>query len=158
VEFVNEGTATWRPRDLWLTALPAVAGEPSALRQPDAWPAWDVAAVLEDEVPPGSATRVLVPIQAPDDGRVRVQATFQLAGPDGTLLACPTPDATLDLRIATPLAAAEPVVPQPAETAPLRGRVTSGCATCGSANGALLLGLGLLWILAGWRRRRGDEP
>jgi len=162
VIFENVGRETWSAGALWLAAAAPRAGEPSALRDPDRWPAFDVASVLDRDVRPGEVAALELPLRLDPEASGTVTERFLLATADGRDVHCPVADLTVSLRPGLPAptdpGSGAPDAPSPGSSAADRREgpaVASGCA-CGAAGGGdppgtLVLVLALLTVL---RRRR----
>jgi hypothetical protein len=149
--FTNVGSERWPAGEVWLTSMAAAAGTTSPLRAAE-WPAWDVAAVLGDDVPAGASARVLYRLRAPVDPRSLARDELALLAPDGAPMRCPSPDVSLELEVdpGAPQAAAPPAPPPDDAGACALG--TAGGARGG--DGALLAGV-VAAAAARLRRRRG---
>lgn len=99
-DFKNAGTETWKAGEIWLAALKPYGGEASRLFAEGDWPAWDVAAVIEVEVPAGGSARLSFKVQASEAPGGTVEEGFQLMAPDGSLMQCPSPAITVKVRVA----------------------------------------------------------
>jgi hypothetical protein len=89
-EFRNAGAKTWPEDGVWLGALGAPDGGASALfSAADAWPAWDVTAVLDTQVLPGDVGRFSFAVTAPPTPGAVVAETFQLQVPGAGFITCP---------------------------------------------------------------------
>jgi murein DD-endopeptidase MepM/ murein hydrolase activator NlpD len=130
--FRNVGSETWPRGGLWLRSANSLDGQDSELRADD-WPAWDVAAVLEDEVAPGQTGAMRAVLQAPDTVGP-ISETFFLTRTDGVAVRCPGGEVTLDVRVRNP--------PEP-----VRATVSAPQTGCASAPGGGLL-LALLALMA----------
>jgi hypothetical protein len=125
--FTNVGRDAWPAGQVWLTSAAAAAGAASPLRG-EAWPAWDVAAVVADDVPPGAQARVAYEVRAPLDPRDLAHDELVLRAPDGAAMRCPSPGITLDLSVEPSLARATATEPAIA--------AASGCAVAAGGRGA----------------------
>ncbi len=148
----NVGTQDWRRGEIWLQ--PEVRDAVSALHDDDAWPAWDVLAVLDTDVPVGRTGVFSGTVRVPTDTAPRIQETFTLMAPGGPALRCPAGELSVDIYTrpngptdgaAHPAAAAEPTAVSAARTP------ANGCATIAQS-----AGIAWLWAFAGAlvRRRR----
>ena len=98
LSFRNVGQRTWRAGELSLRPAALEYGGTSRLVPPGAWPNVDAAAVLDRDTAPGEVALFRFPVQlGSESGDVRER--FTLAGPDGTLLACPSPSAELHVLV-----------------------------------------------------------
>ncbi|MBI4699996.1 MAG: hypothetical protein HY744_02330 [Deltaproteobacteria bacterium] len=138
--FTNAGSETWRRGEIWLAAMSARDLKTSRLYDPESWPAWDVAAVLDRDVAPGETASFVWRVRAPARGGENVRERFRLTDPDGAPLRCPAPEVVLDVRIGAGSAEA------PAGS-PLPGGPAGGCGCRVGPHGALR-GLWLLVALA----------
>jgi MYXO-CTERM domain-containing protein len=85
----------------------------SELHDAESWPAWDVAALLDRDVPPGESGYLMWTIRAPDE-QGEATEKFRLARPDGTPVRCPSPTVDVSVLVRT----AQPATSdQPADTA-----------------------------------------
>jgi hypothetical protein len=142
--FTNVGREAWPARSVWLASAAARGGLASPLRA-DEWPAWDVAAVVEESVPAGGAVRVAFAIRAPADDREAARDELVLETPEGAPMRCPSPSIAIDLAVDTPLDVARP--------APAALAASGGCGVARHAGGHGEAAIALL-ALAAWRRRR----
>ena len=99
--FRNEGTATWQKGEIWLSAdlEPGEAG--SAVYDPESWPAYDVAAVLDVDVAPGELARFAWAVRAPSAEVGTATQKFRIMDPDGSWLRCPSPGVDVMVRTTT---------------------------------------------------------
>ncbi len=97
--FVNRGSEAWSKREIWLRAAGGEDGEESRFRVPGAWPAWDVAAVLPEDVPPGGMARLEFTVRAPVEPAGWFHERFVLLDPDGEEIRCPRPDFQLSIQV-----------------------------------------------------------
>ncbi|MFK7928164.1 MAG: MopE-related protein [Myxococcota bacterium] len=88
----NVGLVTWPARSVWL------ANSDSALRD-EAWPAWDVAAVLEDSVEPGQTGVMRTQLRAGDAVGQRINEVFFLQSAQGVPVRCPVGEVGVSVRI-----------------------------------------------------------
>jgi MYXO-CTERM domain-containing protein len=156
--FRNEGSETWSRQGMWLVPAVTQQGQPSRLFDPDSWPAFDVAAVLELDTAPGQTATFAWHLRTPTDFSGTVEEQFQLALPPGALLRCPEADVRVAIR-ALPAANAQPS-PSSQAAAATAGPDAGAAAGCGCTAGSRALPAGI-WLLlvsavAGlaWRRRR----
>jgi MYXO-CTERM domain-containing protein len=167
VVFENVGQEAWPAGGLWLAAQAPREGVPSALRDPERWPAYDVAAVLDHDVLPGEVAGLELSLRLDPAASAAVTERFFLATADGRTVRCPAADLVVSLRPGMPSRAPAltdaPEAPSPGAAAAegLPGpAVASGCA-CGVAGGADLGGAPLLAValmLGLHRRRRRMTP
>jgi len=158
--FRNEGRATWLAWEVWLMPASVLDGEKSPFSDPDNWPAFDVAAVVEEDVAPGDTVAVAWSLRARDK-QGKLEDTFQLSSSDGTLLRCPTPHVDVSVLVTEARSAEEAPLPNDNETnvgTTGESSETSGCACrvrTGSSGRVGWWGLvaGILWAVR--RRRRG---
>lgn len=125
-EFENLGSATWRRGLVWLGSQAAAAGQASPLFDPDGWPAWNVAATLDEDVPPGERAFLAFSIRAPEAAGSEAADAFRLMGPGGVMLDCPSPEIALQTLVLVrdgepPVEAAAPVAEVPT------GEIGLGC-------------------------------
>jgi hypothetical protein len=99
-DFLNAGAKPWPQDGLWMDALGGPDGGASALFSPaDAWPAWNVTAVLGTQVMPGDVGRFTFEVTAPATPGAVVAETFQLQVPGAGLVTCPAADITPSILI-----------------------------------------------------------
>ena len=123
----NVGTATWKKGGVWLGASGDDGGA-SALAPLGAWPAWDVAAVLDRDVPAGELARFVFPVHAGADASGSIAGHLRLLGPGASEVRCPRPDFDIEIAVIPDWLA--PFVP--AGGAPSAG---GGAAAGGSGSG-----------------------
>ncbi|MBI5537121.1 MAG: hypothetical protein HY898_30645 [Deltaproteobacteria bacterium] len=99
--FRNVGSKPWLRGKAWIGSVQAASGSASPLYAADHWPAWDVAGVLDSDVPVGASAYVKFFIQAPSKAGAKAHDEFQLVAPDGTLVNCPTPSVEVDLSVSS---------------------------------------------------------
>ncbi len=148
VEIENVGASTWKAGAVSLHADATDAGKPSLLEPPDGWPAYDTAAVLDQDVAPGDVAVLRFPIRTASS-QADIDESFTLSNPTGQSMDCP--DATLPVSIATVgfSSATDPPAAAPSSAA----KTPSGCASARGGAWALLLALALF----GLRRRRATD-
>lgn len=166
-EFSNVGTRSWNKGEIWLKAEGSVPGTPSPLAIPGLWPAYDVAAVLADDVAPGGLARLEFAVAPPRSGMAPGNQRFVLLGPDGAEMRCPAPGFELAVRSLGPSGwSLEPpedglqdaITPPDAaraedEGVSAGGSPAGGCGVAGRPAFAWpLLGM-VVAGLFGWRRR-----
>jgi MYXO-CTERM domain-containing protein len=93
--FLNRGTTTWKRGGVWLTTDSAAEGKASPLYDQDTWPAWNVAATLENDVPPGGTAHFNWTVRMPDDAEGTVADLFVLTIPPDQPIRCPVSDVAL---------------------------------------------------------------
>ena len=98
VELRNVGTKLWPKGKVWLSANDGPDGGATGLFPPGQWPAWDVAAVLPEDVAPGGSARLVLPLQMPDTGQAPPHARLVLLAPDGSEMRCPQPEVELAVK------------------------------------------------------------
>ena len=158
----NVGLRDWRRGDLWLQ--PAARDAVSPLYDEATWPAWDVVAVLESDVPVGGTGVLSGWVRTSAEPGAHIDETFTLMAAGGPPVRCPAAPLSVDLYIRADapstastaasstleaLAAASGAAPSAPPTESAEG---AGCAASGRPTG-----LGWLAGLAGaalWRRRR----
>lgn len=101
VVYRNEGTEPWIAGNVWLEAESSWNEKISPLYDVGAWPAYGVAAVLEQTVEPGDSVVVRVPLLAGklsenNDGWYK--DTFHLVDRNGTILKCPSVRFVVNIR------------------------------------------------------------
>jgi hypothetical protein len=137
VELENVGLQPWRSGEIWLASGEAAAARPSRLADPETWPAWDVAAVLDREVEPGESAFFQLTIRAPAEAGATVSEAFVLMAPDGSRMGCPDPGLNVSLIVL-------PAASRPTPSGSLAERPSSqATGGCRSAPGAPPL----LWVL-----------
>lgn len=94
--FRNDGTAVWYAHEIWMGVVDDE--EASSLYEPGAWPAHDVAAILESDVPPGETGYFSWSVRAPEKENTASQV-FRLMDPKGAWLMCPSPQ--VEVRLVT---------------------------------------------------------
>ncbi|MCB9743585.1 MAG: peptidoglycan DD-metalloendopeptidase family protein [Alphaproteobacteria bacterium] len=92
--FENVGAEPWAPRGLRLST----SGGASALADEASWPAWDVLAVLEQEVPPGQTAALMGTVRVAEDAPWTLDETFHLSVGDQPVR-CPSGEARVALRV-----------------------------------------------------------
>jgi len=148
--FLNRGTVTWKRNELWLTTLSAIKGKGSPLYDEENWPAWDVAATLDHDVPPGQTAHFQWLVRMPDDATDSVTETFALTIPPDSRVRCPVSDVTLIVR-----AGASTVADAPADTASSNSQSAGSCsASSNRSSGSWLALAGLAFACAVRRRQR----
>ena len=150
VDFLNLGTATWNPDDVWLKIEGAGGGGESAYFAPGQWPAWDIPAVLQQPVPPGGTARFEFYTKGPAAAGSAVEERLVLFDAAGNEMRCPEPDFSLAIPVlGEPAAGAEGALvetpdveaPTTAEPPPDTRGDKAGCGL-GRPGGA-----GVLWLL-----------
>jgi MYXO-CTERM domain-containing protein len=125
--FRNEGRSTWKAWEVWLVPASTLDGKASPFADPENWPAFDVAAVLEEDVAPGEVASLAWALRVDAESRGRAHDRFQLSSSSGALLRCPSPQVDVDFLATAP----EPVekTSLPAETSLPREETdaSSGC-------------------------------
>ncbi len=106
-EFENVGAEAWQRGQVWLGSVTASSGDPSAFYDEADWPAWDVVAVLEEDVPPGETGHFGFKIRTPQQGADWIVEEFQITDPDGEMMACPSPTLPLEVLVGGPPAGAD---------------------------------------------------
>jgi MYXO-CTERM domain-containing protein len=160
IEFRNVGTRSWQTGEPMLVSLDARAGQPTPLYLAAGWKSPEIAATPLGATPAGEVARFEFSVRAPSDAGA-VSAEFQLASPEGTLLACPTPSAVIALQVLG--GASAPDAGSDAGTTPAKADgpepIEAGCACrtggppAGSSGGLALLSLAALLL----GRRLGPE-
>jgi hypothetical protein len=94
VVFENVGGETWPAGEVWLALMDA---EQSPVHDPATWPAHDILALVGAEV--ASGERVLLPfgLLADPERPGRLSQRFQLHGPAGEALRCPSADLEIEV-------------------------------------------------------------
>ena len=151
-DFRNSGSEPWVGGRVWLQAAMSGPSEVSPLYHKESWQAWDVPAVVWDDVSPGEIARVEFSILA-SEAEPQIEA-FRLRTPEGEPMLCPRPRFEIEVTTEEALNAvpqeADPGDPSPAR-APDRldatGAVGCACSTTAGRERApwlfamLLLGL-----------------
>lgn len=132
--FKNVGTATWRAREVSLRADAAAEGEGSRLAPPSGWPAYDTAAVLETDVPPGEVGVFRFAVHG-SEADADIDERFTLVAPSGRAMACP--ETSAHVALAT-LRAGDFTRSGMADGGAASTSVPSGCASAPSTALALL--------------------
>ena len=148
----NVGALSWPSHNVWLGALGSADGGPSALYEPGLWPAYDVAAVLDEDVAPGAIGRFAFQIVTPSSPGLKVVESFRLGDADGNFMACPRTDFTLTIQTLVTDRTAPP--PEPSAASPADPEASSGCVlrpSRGTGPGWLWLGPLVAVALAGRR-------
>jgi uncharacterized protein (TIGR03382 family) len=155
----NVGARAWRRGELWLQ--PAARDELSLLFDEGAWPAWDVLAVLESDVPVGGTGVLSGSVRTTAAPGTHIQETFTLMAAGGPPVRCPSGELQVALYAragAEPTTAAVSVprpAPPPAAAPPDPDGPQAKAATCAAAGAPYSLGwLGALGLAALSRRRR----
>ena len=155
-EFRNDGTKPWAHGGVWLGARGAEGGGASALAAADAWPAWNVATVLDRPVLPGDTGRFTFEVVAPSRVGAEITESFQLQMPSGDFVGCPATRITPSIRILPGAAASDGEggnvgVGGNSSAEALGGCSQSPASSRGGAWGAALSSIALLALA---RRRR----
>ena len=140
--FRNEGSQRWERGQIWLAPLSVLDQEASALHDRDSWPAWDVAAVLEEDVDAGEVGRFVFTLRAPEE-RGQVSETFRLEDPDGELLRCPSPDIALSMHVGAGPAGVATDTAEPRDA----GQGMTGVVCSATAPGREATWLQAMWLL-----------
>ena len=143
--FVNEGASTWPAGEVWLASLSAGKPGGSPLYDEDSWPAYDVAAVLDREVPPGQSAFFSWTVRAPEDETAVSSDSFRLMDPAGAMMRCPVPQVDVSIRAST-RGATLPTAP--AGSPDTTAGMSDGCACRAGTTGRTSWYLGWLTILA----------
>ncbi|MFH1436581.1 MAG: N-acetylmuramoyl-L-alanine amidase, partial [Pseudomonadota bacterium] len=98
-EFDNVGTEAWRRAAVWLGALGPQDGSYSAFYAEGSWPAWDTAAVLAEDTPPGRSAMFSFVIEGPPTAGREASETFRLVDPEGNFMNCPDPEILIDVLV-----------------------------------------------------------
>lgn len=106
VDFLNVGSEPWPHGQIWLRVVSAEEGCP--LAPPGEWPAWDVAALLTDDVSAGDCGRFEVPLQAPGVPGL-YQLHFALQTPEGKPMLCPEPEMQIAIKVGLDSASSQAV-------------------------------------------------
>ncbi len=112
VAFRNDGTATWKARELVLRADETTHGRGSSIAPRSGWPAYDTAAVLDRDVAPGETVVMTFPIAAGQD-ELDLTEHFTLLTPSGKAVACPESSVGLSLAVVAANMPSEPARPPP---------------------------------------------
>lgn len=155
--FVNEGVATWPAGELWLASMSSEHDGGSALYDEETWPAYDVAAVLENDVPPGESGFFSWTVRVRDS--IPATDSFRLADPSGASIRCPAPQVDISIRTSLRSADRPGASPGSADAAP---DVSDGCACRAGAPAGSRWHVGWVaafaWLLVRRRRRNGSAP
>lgn len=160
----NLGEMRWEPGEIWLATIAAERERPSPLQDRDSWPAWDVAAVVENAVNPGETSLIEFFVATSELDGTHYE-TFRLTDPAGSPIACPTPAVTVAVHANGSLEVADRVptqIPRPESdggssdgnraAASGRGDSRSGCAVEGAT--VPWPSAPLLLLLLAWPSRR----
>ncbi len=98
-DFRNDGKKAWEKGGLWLGSKTTMEGHSSSMLATETWPAWNVPAVLEEDVAPGEVGRFSFDVTGPDQAGMTIDETFQLEVPGGAFLACPSPDLSPSIQV-----------------------------------------------------------
>jgi hypothetical protein len=153
--FRNEGRQAWKRDGLWLVAVEARKGHASRLFDSGNWPAFDVAAVLDRDVPPGQDATFVWSVRPAREATGTIEERFQLVTASGTELRCPSPDTDVRVRIAigaTEKPAAAAIAPEPAATPSTPAGCGCGVPGSGAGRGAIWAVIGVMSVML--RRRR----
>ncbi|MDY0002658.1 MAG: hypothetical protein RBU30_15285 [Polyangia bacterium] len=93
--FDNLGSRVWLAGEVLLGSMAPRAGAPSLLWDPAHWPAHDVAAMLEEDAPPGGLVTATWSIKASMDLVQDASEAFVLLNPFGQPMRCPSPEVTI---------------------------------------------------------------
>ncbi|MFT7518092.1 MAG: murein DD-endopeptidase MepM/ murein hydrolase activator NlpD [Kiritimatiellia bacterium] len=140
--FENVGSQSWPARSMWLA--PAVRDQVSALRDAASWPAWDVLAVLDEEVPAGGQAAIEGQVRAPEQVGLKIDERLYLRTSEGRPVRCPQGEVSVDLVVRAAKDQA------PVEDDGLRPSISGECASVSPHLSAIFL-LPLVLLL---RRRR----
>jgi MYXO-CTERM domain-containing protein len=133
--FRNEGRRSWEPGELWLEATTTWENEPSRLRDPESWPAYGVAAVLDRSVAPGEAVSMALPLKVANDEEGHVRERFHLVDQGGWVLRCPAVHFDVTVTVRRAAESAEPSDAGPPD--PLEDvNSDAGCSTRGPFGGS----------------------
>jgi MYXO-CTERM domain-containing protein len=150
VAFENVGAEPWRQGSVWLVSGAAASGEVSPFHS-DAWPAWDVAAVLAEDVQPHTVAYFALELLAgPEPGPAADQ--LRLLDPNGQPVMCPEASVDIELTVGN-----ERSADVDESTDPAAAEQAAGC-SCRAAGAPSTTGKGrliaVLALLAGGRARR----
>jgi hypothetical protein len=99
VSFENVGSEPWPAGLAWLVSTASIESGVSHFHDPATWPSWDTAAVTDETVQPGETAVFSFGILAPADPVGTVEEEFVVTGPDGEIVRCPSPAATLSVIV-----------------------------------------------------------
>jgi hypothetical protein len=153
--FRNEGSRSWEPGELWLEATTTWENEPSRLRDPESWPAYGVAAVLDRSVAPGEAVSMALPLKVANDEEGPVRETFHLVDQGGWVLRCPAVHFDVSLTVRRAAESAEPSDAGPSDRHEDVGS-DAGCSMPGPLGGSAgwVVSTAVVAVLAMRRRKR----
>jgi hypothetical protein len=97
--FLNVGQQSWGRGKLWLAAAATWDGASSQLYDPETWAAFDVAAVLAEDVAPGEVATFVWQIRAAADATGTIEESFQLVSSSGEIVRCPSPDVPMRVLV-----------------------------------------------------------
>ena len=145
--FRNVGGTDWKRGQLWLASEGSTQGMPSPLYAAGIWPAWNIAAVLDEDVPAGSSAFFEFEVSGPSD-TATASDQFRLMTTDGTLVACPEPSFSVELAV-VPATEPKPATPASIESA-------CSCAQGPRQSGSLpaLAALAVLFLFLHHRRKQ----
>jgi surface antigen len=98
-DFRNDGAKPWGDGEVWLRVHGGEDGGASALYAMGAWPAWNVAAVLDGPTEPGETARFVFEIVAPKTPGASIAETFELEVPGQGPIACPSAEVSPVIHI-----------------------------------------------------------
>ena len=84
---------------MWLAAEGDTDAGVSGLFSAGSWPAWNIAATLDHDVPPGADARFTFDVTSNADVSAKLVDTFILQVAGGADIACPTPDLTTSIWV-----------------------------------------------------------
>ena len=153
--FRNVGRLPWDASDVWLVPASVESGTASALMDRGNWPAFDVAAVLAEDVAPGEVGTFTWTIRPDVDARGRIDERFVLAMAGGDSLRCPQPQVDVTV-FATAPSSVETLVAVPSEATVQTDTADEGGCSCGTKQGESRAAawLAMLVAIAFARRRR----
>ncbi|MBM4370503.1 MAG: hypothetical protein FJ098_02565, partial [Deltaproteobacteria bacterium] len=160
-EFRNRGTEPWAKGGLWLRVSDPTEGAASNLHVPGSWPAWDVAATLEQEVAAGATGRFRFDLAIPSNPGTTAAALLAVTLPEGTEVPCPSPVLEVLVSVGPEAARLEaregpgPVAGEPREEPPLEDTPEdAAAAACGPGRDAASPWPLLVLVAAAALRRR----
>ena len=98
-DFRNDGAKPWDKDGVWLAAYGTADGDQSALYSAQTWPAWNVAATLQQKVMPGEIGRFAFEAIPSAKAGADIVESFQLKASSGVLIGCPSTEITTTIHV-----------------------------------------------------------
>lgn len=99
--FRNEGSQTWTPGSLWLSAENPSHGKSSAFYDAKSWAAYNVASILSKEVLPGEEAILPFSLLADSSQLQSIKEDFRLISRDGSAIRCPNVVFSIEVSLDT---------------------------------------------------------